>query len=277
MTLAELKARLATITSKLGARRALLAIARRRVQHFASRAQNAHEEGVKAAERAAELRSAGHELRAAYWDRKAARCHHRAFARHQKAEWWIARVKQLVQQEEFLQHLQEDLEDRIKEWIKEHGVVISGNKVEGGTPRQRLVAGAHKSAKLSASGARHSFYSQPGFWDVDHGITGEAPGARSDCSQWVTAMYHSAGLPDPNGNSYNGGYTGTLSDHGKKISRANLKPGDLVLYGTYPFHHVEMYVGPGDLTIGHGSAPVDAGSIGMLGGPVALCTALTET
>jgi cell wall-associated NlpC family hydrolase len=52
------------------------------------------------------------------------------------------------------------------------------------------------------------------------------------------------------------------------VSEANIQPGDLVLYGTAPFHHVEMYVGPGSRTIGHGSPPVDAGVIHLLPGPV---------
>jgi cell wall-associated NlpC family hydrolase len=144
------------------------------------------------------------------------------------------------------------------------GVTVTGNKATGGTPRQRIVAAARMAAKLHATGKRHSFYSQPGKWTVDYGITGEPLGYRSDCSQFVTSMYHAAGLPDPNGTDYTGGYTGTLAEHGKYISRADLKAGDLVLYGPAPHHHVELYVGPGDDTIGHGSPPVDRGTITMM-------------
>ncbi len=144
-----------------------------------------------------------------------------------------------------------------------NGIKIKGNKVTGGTPRQRVVAAARHAAWLDSTGKRHSFYSQPGAWDVDHGITGETRGHRSDCSQWVTAIYRSAGLPDPNGKNYAGGYTGTLSSHGKHISRRQLKPGDLVLYGPGTHEHVELYVGPGEETIGHGSDPVDKGKISM--------------
>jgi cell wall-associated NlpC family hydrolase len=145
-----------------------------------------------------------------------------------------------------------------------NGIKCSGNTITGGSSRQRVVAAARRAAYLDTIGKRPSFYSQTGWWDVKHGITGEARGVRSDCSQWVTAMYHSAGVSDPNGNGYKGGYTGTLSSHGKHISRAQLKPGDLVLYGPGTHHHVEMYIGPGDKTIGHGSRHVDAGTVGMM-------------
>lgn len=157
-------------------------------------------------------------------------------------------------------------------WVAQHpkkppAPSVNGNTVTGGSARERLVAGAHKAAELSASGARHSFYSQAGSWTVERGITGESQGERSDCSQWVTSIYHSAGLKDPNGTSYTGGYTGTLGAHGRRISRDQLQPGDLVLYGTGNFHHVEMYVGPGNVTIGHGSPPVDPGDIYMIAQP----------
>jgi cell wall-associated NlpC family hydrolase len=145
-----------------------------------------------------------------------------------------------------------------------HGIRINGNVVTGGTPRQRVVAAARHAAWLDMKGKRPSFYSQTGSWDVKHGITGESRGCRSDCSQWVTAMYHSAGVRDPNGTGYTRGYTGTLSAQGKRISQAQLKPGDLVLYGPGTHHHVEMYIGPGIKTIGHGSRHVDAGTVGMM-------------
>lgn len=146
-------------------------------------------------------------------------------------------------------------------------VTISGNRVTGGTPRQRLQAAAERAAQLDAAGRRPSFYSQAGKWTVEYGITGEPAGYRSDCSQWVTSIYYACGLPDPNGNTYRGGYTGTLGQHGKAISRAELQPGDLILYGPWPHHHVEVWVGPGQRTIGHGSRPVDAGWIDLAPDP----------
>lgn len=146
-------------------------------------------------------------------------------------------------------------------------VKVNGNKVTGGTKRQRIVAAAMQAAHLYYTGKSHRFYSQAGRWSTTKGITGESPGYRSDCSQFATAMYKSAGVKDPNANSFRGGYTGTMAAHGRYISRSQLKPGDFVFYGPAPHHHVELYVGPGDRTVGHGSPPVDYGDIYMISDP----------
>lgn len=161
---------------------------------------------------------------------------------------------------------------RAQAWKEAHPphtkAVVKGNKVTGGTTRERIVAGCEEAAQLYASGKSHRFYSQPGGWTVEHGITGEPSGYRSDCSQFVTSMYWSSGIKeDPNGQDYKAGYTGTLAAHGVYISRAELRPGDFVLYGPAPHHHVEVYVGPGNRTIGHGSPPVDPGDIYMMADP----------
>jgi hypothetical protein len=147
--------------------------------------------------------------------------------------------------------------------VKRHAtsdVRVLGNTVTGGTPRERLKAAAEHAAYLSATGQRHSFYSQSGVWTASKGIMGEPHGYRSDCSQWFTSMYHSCGLDDPNGNLYRGGFTGTLADHGRRTFAPQC--GDAVLIGTYPYHHVEMLINPKTgATIGHGSAPVDASNV----------------
>jgi cell wall-associated NlpC family hydrolase/prophage tail gpP-like protein len=66
----------------------------------------------------------------------------------------------------------------------------------------------------------------------------------ADCSQFATWCYKAAGAPDPNGESYNGsGNTSTMLAHGKRITAAQLQPGDLVFY-TSPAH-VAVYVGGG--------------------------------
>jgi cell wall-associated NlpC family hydrolase len=134
------------------------------------------------------------------------------------------------------------------------GVRITGNVAHGGTPRERLKAVALAAAEAHSTGRRKSFYSMTGAWTVDYAITGEPKGYRSDCSQFVTSVYKSAGLPDPNSNGYMGGYTGTLGARGRETK--DPKPGDLGFYGPYPHHHVEMYVGDGKF-VGHGSPPVD--------------------
>jgi len=75
-----------------------------------------------------------------------------------------------------------------------------------------------------------------------------------DCSSSVTGCYYVAGAPDPNGLRYNGtGYTGTLGQHGRSVSLARAKPGDLVFYGRgWPYQHVAMYLGH-NLVWSHGS------------------------
>lgn len=65
----------------------------------------------------------------------------------------------------------------------------------------------------------------------------------TDCSGFVTLCYRLAGAKDPNGLSYNGeGYTGTLLDHGESIPLWQAKPGDLVIWGSFPGHHVAVIV-----------------------------------
>jgi NlpC/P60 family len=75
-----------------------------------------------------------------------------------------------------------------------------------------------------------------------------------DCSEFVTICHYAGGAPDPNGRGYDGqGYTGTLKQHGERVnSITNLKPGDLIFYGSSVAKpgfnagdptHVGMYVG----------------------------------
>jgi len=76
-----------------------------------------------------------------------------------------------------------------------------------------------------------------------------------DCSSWATWEYWVARASDPNGLGYNGqGYTGTLINHGTRVSLSQAKTGDLVFYGWengVP-GHVATYVGSGRV-VSHGS------------------------
>jgi hypothetical protein len=77
-----------------------------------------------------------------------------------------------------------------------------------------------------------------------------------DCSEFATDAYQDAGAPDPNGLGYNrAGYTGTLINHGVTVSAAQARPGDLVIFGLNPTHHVAIVVEAGDdpLLVSHGS------------------------
>ena len=74
-----------------------------------------------------------------------------------------------------------------------------------------------------------------------------------DCSSFATWCYWVAGARDPNALGYNGqGYTGTQTNHGRRVSVAEMKPGDLVFYGRGHVSHVAIYVGKGKC-VSHGS------------------------
>lgn len=82
-----------------------------------------------------------------------------------------------------------------------------------------------------------------------------------DCSAmytwWVgwNGLHLPFGLRDIlNGDNWEGGYTGTLADHGREVKhRDNLLRGDAVLYGSGPpFDHVAMIIHHG----GHGRTPL---------------------
>ena len=69
---------------------------------------------------------------------------------------------------------------------------------------------------------------------------------RTDCSGFVTLCYKWAGAPDPNGLNYSGyGYTGSLLSHLHGITKGQLLPGDVIVYGDYPGHHTVLYIGGG--------------------------------
>lgn len=260
----KIKKGLAVLAEKLHLTNGALVLQRSVVEHQGKVVADAHDAAVEA-QKAADRHRRHNE------PKKAQRQDTRSIKQHRKAEAARVRLQQAVGEVKRLTARQGDLEQDQAALQKELDalsgkVKIKGNHATGGTKRERLKAVALKAAAECAAGRRRNFYSQSGTWDVDHAITGEAYGHRSDCSSFVTAVYKAAGLPDPNGNRYGGGYTGTLGSHGRKISRNELKPGDLILYGPYPHHHVEMFVGPGVKTIGHGSAPVDAGVVDLLAG-----------
>ena len=110
-----------------------------------------------------------------------------------------------------------------------------------GSLREKIIAEAEKTL---TSKTGHNYYLAGGT-TTDNPLA-KAP-LRSDCSQWVRAVYLKAGANDP-GND-------TTAQFAKGKTTTKPQPGDLVLdsNGT---HHVELYVGDGK-TIGHGSKPID--------------------
>jgi hypothetical protein len=79
----------------------------------------------------------------------------------------------------------------------------------------------------------------------------------TDCSEFVTTVYHWAGAPDPNGFGFNGyGFTGSMLDHVVTIPLFQVKRGDVVIWGYPPGHHTAVFVedgGTDPLIVSHGS------------------------
>jgi hypothetical protein len=274
----KIRTALAEVADKIGLTEPLLRRARKRARKFRECAEREHKRQIKYQRRADECRRTTEEggypspELAERFDRRAARCRHRAERSHLKAVYWRGRIKAHVQRLKHLRKSQAELEAELVEFQKQHGVTIAGNKASGGTPGQRWKAVCIASVKNCASGKRRNFYSMSGAWDIDSVIApGEEYGQRSDCSSTVTGWALAAGLPDPNGEDWHGGYTGTLvGEHSgwKNVSRSAMesKGWGYVVYGGGVGHHVEAYIGPGDRTAGHGSAPVDFGVIDLFGG-----------
>jgi hypothetical protein len=77
----------------------------------------------------------------------------------------------------------------------------------------------------------------------------------TDCSGFSTLCYAWSGAPDPNGLSYSGqGYTGTMLGAMQRIPQSAAQPGDLVVWGDSPGHHVALVLEAGDdpLVCSHG-------------------------
>lgn len=113
-----------------------------------------------------------------------------------------------------------------------------------GSVRARIVAAAQATLTSRTGYLR---YSQPGAL-TDNPLP--PPPARTDCSQWVRAIYLAVGLPDP------GTTTWDQLAHGHQV--VDPQPGDLMF--TANEDHVEIYVGDGR-TIGHGSPPIDGANV----------------
>jgi cell wall-associated NlpC family hydrolase len=111
---------------------------------------------------------------------------------------------------------------------------------------------AHKSALHYTQGARR--------WDgINHNLKayrGEYP-RYADCSAFVTwciwnGLSHYGVRDTVNGAQWKAGYTGTMLQHGKRVT-GKLAVGDAVIYGRgFPGEHTALYVGSG-LVISHGS------------------------
>jgi cell wall-associated NlpC family hydrolase len=259
--LAKLLEGLQALAHSLVVQKPLLARARRRTKADHDRALQSERQRDHVRDVADRLRLEGHPAKARRKDKKAERFDARAQKMHRRAASWGGRVKVLVQRIKGIETDAAKIEAETREYKKEHGVSINtrGNEVTGGTARQRLRVAALHSAGRCARGQRANFYSQPGAFTTNACFTGESHGERSDCSQWIASVYEACGLEIP------GTWTGDMVGNGEEIRRDQLKPGDAVIYGSGAGFHTELYVGPGDRTIGHGSAPIDSGVVDLMG------------
>lgn len=271
--MAAIKVRIAKLLERLTSDQAQLAKARKRYK-AARRREDKYKGHAKKAEALADKLRArgGYGIGAAeLQDHKAARFRRKGDRDHDRAIYWRGKIKNCVKRIHKLDELQKKAEAEEAKWRKDHGVVIEGNRVVGGNPRKRWVTACTTSVQNCSTGKRRNFYSQAGSWDVEHEISpGPAYGERSDCSQYVTGMAWSAGVPDPNGAAFTGGFTGTLVGQyngWKRVSETSMKAHGwgYVVYGGGTGHHVEAYIGPGERTAGHGSPPVDYGVIDLFG------------
>ena len=85
-----------------------------------------------------------------------------------------------------------------------------------------------------------------------------------DCSGLVMWAYRHVGVSLPH-------HSGSQIGRGRRVSRGNLQPGDLVFFGS-PIHHVGMYVGGGDfIEAPHAGARVRITSLNRRGDYAGAC------
>lgn len=253
----KIKQALRNLKDRLTYREGDLDKSRRRAKKFSALAAEEH----RAQKR---LEREGKTVRAAYRRR-------RASARQKKAVYWKGRLKtDLAAKTDLLKRVKKR-EDELAEWVKAHGVQQLGeNKFRGGDPHERIAAAAMKACANWRAGTQPGYYSMSGgARDYDHAINHYPAGRIWDCSTFADGVYLCCGEEAPSGPRTRelGGWTGTQFEHGHTVSRAEAKPGDLILYGSSaPGHHVEVLVDAEQgITIGHGSAPVDPGVIDLFG------------
>lgn len=272
----KIRRRLKALAHSRAVQRPLRLRARRRMLARHKGQVKAEREMLRHQERADAFRAEAKLARARHQDKQAGKQRVKFERERERAIFWKRRCKVIAQRLYKINTERRQLEADLAEWKSKHGARVEGNKVKGGTVGERFILANRTAAANCAAGRRRNFYSMPGSWDCQHEIApGPDYGERSDCSQFATGMCWTCDLPDPNGTDFTGGYTGTLGQQNngwRFASEAEMraKGWGMVLYerwaGDMIFHHVEDYIGEGgDLTIGHGSAPVDPGRIDLFG------------
>jgi cell wall-associated NlpC family hydrolase len=129
---------------------------------------------------------------------------------------------------------------------------------QAGSARKRVVELAQKAAANYRANPRAYHYLAGGKANAEF-LKPTPSDWRSDCSQFVAAVYKAAGLPSPATVAHEFASTFSIDPHGRVTTTP--RPGDLGMYGVHggKTHHVELYCGlPGQEFIGHGSPPIDS-------------------
>ena len=212
--------------------------------------------------------------------KKAARFDVKAEREKSRSVFWRGRARTISKR---LAGITDDI-GKLREQIAKLGPTVDGNHVKGGDEFDRWLLCLNTAAHNCAIGlpeGRRNFYSMPGSWNLDHPLTpGEAFGERSDCSQTQTAFMKACGFPDINGEDFRGGFTGTMlraDGRWKEVSLDHMikarRPG-VIVYGSGNGHHTEGWCPSIDdagkiidplRTVGHGSDPVDQGTVHLFG------------
>lgn len=261
----KLKDALSKVTAAVGATLGDLAAAQKRWHQLHDDAHRNRNKSLALLDEAARLEEHGHSRKAKRARARAARKQRKADKIHVKMSEELLRVRRLKAKRDNLQDREAYLEKKIAEAQSSHGLSVEGNYVKGEAPIGTKAMFAWHIRAASGIGFR---YSQAGAFLSGLFITGEPSGSRQDCSQAVIAARHSAGASKSPSGSWTSGFTGSIADHGIKISQgqARLTPGSSCEWGVYPYHHIEDMEGDGTgNTMGHGSPPYDRGSDNLLG------------
>lgn len=277
----KLKKLLASLAHGLKVQNGLRIIQRRRMAARHKGQKKAERQAETARDAAERALANGNKARAQRKTSKALKLDGKADRERARAVAHRGRVRVLTQRIEKLETDEAAAEKAMAKWKAEHGPHVGRDgKVAGADSKGEAAIYAAKYVwQRCASNTRPNYYSMTGGgFNVTHPLLkggqksiGQVPYERSDCSVFVTEVCWAAGLPDPNGADYKGGYTGTLvGQHNgwKEVSEARMREvgWGFTIYGSGAGHHTEFYVGEGGtMTIGHGSAPVDPGVINLFG------------
>lgn len=248
---------LAALTTKLAANAAALQMAQRRHHNMRRRSEarwnryaEALAEGVSTREQ--------HRLQV------------RAQRAQDRSQFWVGRIKELHRRIDHLEVTRESVKGELHAWRRAHGIRFVGeNEVVGeGVAVWKLQKAAMlRSEHNYLNGDQPGYYSQAGAERVySHMLYGYPWGHVYDCSTWNDGINYCCRLESPSGHEYWwGGFTGTEFAESEAVARADLLPGDFIIYlrweGDTVGHHVERILDvEHEITLGHGTSAIGRGS-----------------